>query len=60
VADEIRADAEKYGDARRTKIVEREAAQAIDATTLIANEPTTSCSQRVAGCARPRVTRSTH
>jgi topoisomerase-4 subunit A len=41
VADEIRADAESYGDARRTKIVEREAAQAIDATTLIANEPTT-------------------
>ena len=41
VADEIRADADNYGDARRTKIVEREAAQAIDATTLIANEPTT-------------------
>jgi topoisomerase-4 subunit A len=41
VADELRADAETYGDARRTKIVEREAAQAIDATTLIANEPTT-------------------
>jgi topoisomerase-4 subunit A len=41
VADEIRADAANYGDARRTKIVEREAAQAIDATTLIANEPTT-------------------
>jgi topoisomerase-4 subunit A len=41
VADEIRADSENYGDARRTKIVEREAAQAIDALTLIANEPTT-------------------
>src|ERR1700683_1836263 len=41
VADEIRADAEKFGDERRTKIVEREAAQAIDATSLIANEPTT-------------------
>jgi len=41
VADEIRADAGNYGDARRTKIVEREAAQAIDATSLIANEPTT-------------------
>ena len=41
VAEELRADAESYGDARRTKIVEREAAQAIDATTLIANEPTT-------------------
>ncbi|MGH8324997.1 MAG: DNA gyrase C-terminal beta-propeller domain-containing protein, partial [Steroidobacteraceae bacterium] len=41
VAAEIRADAEKHGDARRTKIVEREAAQAIDATTLIPNEPVT-------------------
>jgi topoisomerase-4 subunit A len=41
VADEIRADAEKYGDERRTKIIEREAAQAIDETSLIANEPVT-------------------
>jgi topoisomerase-4 subunit A len=41
VADEIRADGEKYGDARRSKIVEREAAQAIDETSLIANEPVT-------------------
>jgi topoisomerase-4 subunit A len=41
VASEIRADAEKHGDDRRTKIVEREAAQAIDETTLIANEPVT-------------------
>ncbi len=40
VAEEIRADTEKYGDERRTKIVEREAAQAIDAASLIANEPT--------------------
>jgi topoisomerase-4 subunit A len=41
VADEIRADAEKYGDERRTKIIEREAAQAIDETSLMANEPVT-------------------
>jgi topoisomerase-4 subunit A len=41
VASEIRADADKHGDDRRTKIVEREAAQAIDETTLIANEPVT-------------------
>ena len=41
VAEEIRADAEKYGDERRTKIVEREAAQAIDETSFIANEPVT-------------------
>jgi topoisomerase-4 subunit A len=39
VAAEIRADADRYGDPRRTRIVEREAAQAIDATTLIPNEP---------------------
>jgi topoisomerase-4 subunit A len=41
IASELEADAEKYGDARRSKIIEREAAQAIDETTLIANEPTT-------------------
>ena len=41
VSNEIRDDAEKYGDARRTKIVEREAAQAIDETALIPNEPVT-------------------
>jgi topoisomerase IV subunit A len=39
IASELRADAEKYGDERRTKIIEREAAQAIDATSLIPNEP---------------------
>jgi topoisomerase IV subunit A len=41
VAAELRADAEKHGDDRRTRIVEREAAQAIDETTLIPNEPVT-------------------
>jgi len=41
IAGEIRADAEKYGDERRTKIIEREAAQAIDETSLIPNEPVT-------------------
>jgi topoisomerase IV subunit A len=41
IAAEIKADAEKYGDDRRTKIIEREAAQAIDETTLIPNEPVT-------------------
>ena len=41
ISNEIRDDAEKYGDARRTKIVEREAAQAIDETSLIPNEPVT-------------------
>jgi topoisomerase IV subunit A len=38
---EIRADADKYGDERRTKIIEREAAQAIDEMSLIPNEPVT-------------------
>src|SRR5678815_3376583 len=41
VGEEISADAETYGDARRTKIIEREAAQAIDEASLIANEPVT-------------------
>ncbi|HTX23733.1 MAG TPA: DNA topoisomerase IV subunit A [Steroidobacteraceae bacterium] len=41
VAKEIAADAERYGDARRTQIVEREAAEAIAETALIANEPIT-------------------
>jgi len=41
VAKEIEADAQKHGDARRTKIVEREAAVAIDETSLIPNEPVT-------------------
>jgi len=41
VGKEIAADAEKYGDDRRTKIIEREAAVAIDETSLIANEPVT-------------------
>ena len=41
VAAEIRADADKHGDERRTRIIEREAAQAIDETTLIPNEPVT-------------------
>ena len=41
IKEELSADAEKYGDARRSKIIEREAAQAIDETELISNEPTT-------------------
>jgi topoisomerase-4 subunit A len=41
IRSEIEADAEEYGDERRTRIVEREAAQAIDATELVANEPVT-------------------
>ena len=38
---EIIADAEAYGDERRTEIVEREAAQALDETQLVASEPVT-------------------
>jgi topoisomerase-4 subunit A len=41
IASEIEADAAKYGDERRTKIVEREAAVAIDESELVANEPAT-------------------
>ena len=38
---EILEDAAAYGDARRTLIVEREAAQALDETQLVASEPVT-------------------
>jgi len=38
---ELSEDAEKYGDARRAPLVERRAAQAFDATSLIPNEPLT-------------------
>ncbi len=38
---EIEADAEKYGDERRSPIVVREAAQAIDPNSLVPSEPVT-------------------
>ena len=38
---EILEDAEAYGDDRRTEIVERDAAQALDETQLVASEPVT-------------------
>ena len=41
IKNEILADAEAYGDERRTLIVEREAAQALDETQLVASEPVT-------------------
>jgi len=41
IREELTADAEKYGDKRRTRLVEREAAQAIDATELVLPEPVT-------------------
>ncbi len=41
IHEELVADAEKYGDKRRTRIVERAAAQAIDATELVLPEPVT-------------------
>jgi topoisomerase-4 subunit A len=41
VKEELTADAEEFGDKRRSKLVEREAAQAIDETELVAVEPVT-------------------
>ena len=41
VREELLQDAEEYGDARRTKLVEREAAQAMAEVDLIASEPAT-------------------
>jgi topoisomerase-4 subunit A len=41
VADEIRADAETFGDDRRSPLVQRAAAQALDETALVPTEPLT-------------------
>jgi len=41
VRTELERDVEQFGDARRTRIVERAAAQAIDETELVASEPVT-------------------
>jgi topoisomerase-4 subunit A len=41
VRDELEADAKEYGDERRSRIVERAAAQAIDETELVTAEPVT-------------------
>jgi topoisomerase-4 subunit A len=49
VREELLQDAEDYGDARRTKLVEREAAQAIAEVDLLASEPTTVVLSRLGG-----------
>jgi topoisomerase IV subunit A len=41
VRDELEADAKEFGDERRSRIVERAAAVAIDETELVTNEPVT-------------------
>jgi topoisomerase-4 subunit A len=41
VRDELEADAKEHGDDRRSRIVERAAAQAIDETELVTSEPVT-------------------
>lgn len=41
IKDELRADAEKFGDDRRSPLVQREAAQALDDSALVASEPVT-------------------
>jgi topoisomerase-4 subunit A len=41
IKDELRADAEKFGDARRSPLVQREVAQALDESALVASEPVT-------------------
>ncbi|MDR1075900.1 MAG: DNA topoisomerase IV subunit A [Xanthomonadaceae bacterium] len=41
IKDELQTDARKYGDARRSPLVERGAAQAIDETELVPSEPMT-------------------
>ncbi len=41
IKNELKADAEEYGDDRRSEIVVRESAQAMDETALIPNDPVT-------------------
>ena len=41
IKDELKEDARKYGDARRSPLVESAAAQALDETALVASEPVT-------------------
>jgi topoisomerase-4 subunit A len=41
IKEELRADAVKYGDARRSPLIEREVAQALDESALVASEPVT-------------------
>jgi len=41
IKDELLADAKKFGDARRSPLAERAAAQALDETELVASEPVT-------------------
>jgi len=41
IKDELRTDAEKFGDKRRSPIIEREVAQALDESALVASEPIT-------------------
>jgi len=38
---ELKADADEYGDDRRSRIIERESAQAIDETSLVSSDPIT-------------------
>ncbi|OZB60321.1 MAG: DNA topoisomerase IV subunit A [Lysobacterales bacterium 14-68-21] len=41
IKEELRADAAKYGDDRRSPLVQREVAQALDESALVASEPVT-------------------
>ena len=41
IRDELTADAEKFGDERRSPLIEREVAQALDESDLVASEPIT-------------------
>ena len=41
IRQELRADADKYGDERRSRLVEREAAQVMDETALVPSEAVT-------------------
>lgn len=59
IKDELLADAKKFGDARRSPLVERGAAQAIDETELVASEPMTVVLSEKGWIRAAKATRST-
>ncbi len=60
IRDELTADARKFGDARRSPLVQRQAAQAIDETELVPSEPMTVVLSEKGWIPPPRATTSMH
>lgn len=58
VRKELQADAEEYGDERRSPLVVREAAAAMDESELTPSEPSTVVLSEKAGCGPPKAMKS--